>query len=332
MLTCCAAWSQQAADHLFAIIVNGGKNKLMNHERYWNDCAFLFRTLRHDYHLPQRNITLLMSDGGEPGDDQLLIGNNGFGSSLSDLDGDGQRDVFLAATMQNLSSAITDLSSRLTTDDHLFVFLMDHGGSEDEWHDSYLWLWNSEVLSDAVLAMLLGQFNVGSMNIVAGQCYSGGFIDNLAQNGRVITTACRGDELSWACPDKNYDEFVYHWTCAVAGHDDLGVPTAADSDGDGHVSMAEAFSYACDHDRRSETPQYVSQPADLGERWTFAGMLSEGSDGLSAPRLADATPQVYDLLGRPVFFTSSTPLPPLLLYLPNSPTPQLHKIIVKPKR
>ena len=326
MLTCCAAWPQQAADHLFAVIVNGGKNKLMNHERYWNDCAFLFRTLRHDYHLPQRNITLLMSDGGEPGDDQFKANKDGFGSSSADLDGDGERDVFLAATMQNLVSTMTALSSRLTADDHLFLFLVDHGGSDDQWHDSYLWLWNSEILSDAVLAMLLNQFSVGSMNIVAGQCFSGGFIDNLAQQGRVISTACRGDELSWASPDKNYDEFVYHWVCAIAGHDEQGLPTVADGNGDGYVSMAEAFSYARAHDRCDETPQYVSQPDDLGGKWTFSGMLPLGDEGISAPRQAESAAPAYDLLGRPASFYSSpfTPHP--------SPYIQQHKINVKPKR
>ena len=24
-------------DHLYAILVNGGRNRLTNHERYWND-------------------------------------------------------------------------------------------------------------------------------------------------------------------------------------------------------------------------------------------------------------------------------------------------------
>jgi hypothetical protein len=29
------------ADHLYAILVNGGRNRLTNHQCYWNDCAFL---------------------------------------------------------------------------------------------------------------------------------------------------------------------------------------------------------------------------------------------------------------------------------------------------
>ena len=81
------AQSVEAA-RLHAVIVNGGRNKLTNHERYWNDCAFLYRTLRHTYHIPQRNITVLMSDGGVQEDDMIRADGWGFRSSPTDLDGD----------------------------------------------------------------------------------------------------------------------------------------------------------------------------------------------------------------------------------------------------
>jgi hypothetical protein len=76
--------------HLYAVIVNGGRNRLTNHERYWNDCAFLYQTLRQTYHVPKRNITVLMSDGGLPYEDMLRDDGRGFISSPEDLDGDGQ--------------------------------------------------------------------------------------------------------------------------------------------------------------------------------------------------------------------------------------------------
>ena len=36
----------QEAGELYAVLLSGGRNRLTNHERYWNDCAFLYRTLR----------------------------------------------------------------------------------------------------------------------------------------------------------------------------------------------------------------------------------------------------------------------------------------------
>ena len=118
--------------------------------------------------------------------------------------------------------------------------------------------------------ILMSLFDIGSINILMGQCYAGGFIDNLMYDRMVITTACGGHEQSWTCPDRPYDEFVYHWICAVNGADEMGNPVDADSNGDGEVSMAEAFEYAKSHDRVNETPLFVSQPQDLGSRWSFS--------------------------------------------------------------
>lgn len=301
LFSLCRLAAQDGSVH--AVIVSGGMNKLMNQERYWNDCSFLYKALLNDYHIPRQNITLLISDGGAPGDDQLRSDGGGLTSSSADLDGDGMRDVYLAATMQNMVSVLSALSNKLTADDHFFLFLIDHGGSDDKQTSSYLWLWNSEKLYDKVLASLIGLFNVATVNIVAGQCYSGGFIDDLAATGRIVSTACRGNELSWNCTDRLYDEFVYHWTCAIAGHDEAGAPVNADTNDDGRVTMFEAFAYARSHDRRDETPQFSATPYELGQRWTFDGILLPEDDGIDPVTYdAAALPStgIFDLAGRPV--------------------------------
>ena len=193
---------------LYAVIVNGGRNKLTNHERYWNDCAFLYRTLRHTYHIPQRNVTVLMSDGGAKEDDMIRADGWGFRSSPTDLDGDGQPDVDNPAKREILVSVLYDLSKKLTTDDHLFLFIVDHGGSTDHQSDSFIWLWNDEKMEDYALALLLRLFNVASMNILMGQCYSGGFMEELAREGRVMSTSCCGNEQSWASPN----DLCHQWS------------------------------------------------------------------------------------------------------------------------
>ena len=271
------------ADHLHAVLVNGGRNRLTNHERYWNDCAFLYRTLRQTFHIPKRNITVLMSDGGNPGEDMLRDDGRGFETSPIDLDGDNQSDVDYPATREVLVNVMINMSRRLTSDDHLFLFIVDHGGSTDRLSDSFIWLWNDDKLEDFTLASLIGLFQAASINVLMGQCYSGGFIDNLMLNGLVIATACGGDEQSWVSPDRPYDEFLYHWTCAVNGADTEGNTVAADADGDGQVSMAEAFEYARSHDRVNETPQYGSWPIELGEQWTFTN-ANNGTLGIKEVR------------------------------------------------
>lgn len=276
-------------EHLYAVIINGGRNKLTNHERYWNDCSFLYQTLRHVYRIPKRNITVMMSDGGNPEEDLLKADLRGFISSPVDLDGDGLQDVDYPATEQALNHVLVKLSRELTADDHLFIFIVDHGGSHDHESDSFIWLWNDIQLSDRHFGLLISLFDIGSINILMGQCYSGGFIDNLMYDRLIITTACGGDEQSWTSPDKTYDEFVYHWTCAVNGADELGNPINADTDGDGEVSMAEAFEYARSHDRVNETPLFVSQPDDLGSRWAFSNP-NNGPTDIQEELPADSEP------------------------------------------
>ena len=255
--------------HLYAVLVNGGRNRLTNHERYWNDCAFLYRTLRQTFRIPKRNITVLMSDGGNPKEDMLRADGQGFISSPTDLDGDGESDVNYPATTESFANVLLSMSRRLDEYDHLFLYFIDHGGTYDNSEDSFIWLWNDERLNDYYLASLLKRLKVGSINILMGQCYSGGFVSDLMGEGLIVATACSGREQSSKCPDRSYDEFVYQWTCAVKGADEFGNAVYADTNRDGEVSMLEAFQYAQAHDRVPETPQYVSWPEQLGQQWTF---------------------------------------------------------------
>ena len=284
--------------HLYAVLLNGGRNRLTNHERYWNDCAFLYRTLRSKYHIPKRNITVLMSDGGDPKEDMLRADAQGFLSSPVDLDGDGQSDVNYPATTESFANVLLSLSRRLNEYDHLFLYVIDHGGTLDGHEDSFIWLWNDERLNDYFLASLLSRFRVGSINILMGQCYSGGFVTDLMGEGRIIATACSGREQSRICPDRPYDEFVYHWTCAIKGSDETGNPVHADTNGDGEVSMLEAFLYAQKHDRVYETPLYASWPEQLGQQWTFTHALS-GTVGISEVKMAEQeSPVIWTLSGQ----------------------------------
>ncbi len=303
---CCAVSAQETTGRVHAVIINGGMNKLMNHERYWNDCTFLYRTLREDLHFSKQDITLLISDGGEPGRDMLLADGSGFATSPADLDGDGERDVWLPATLAQVAASLTELAARLTSNDRLFLFMIDHGDFDSSIQQSYAWMWGGERLYATHLAQLLNAFHVESISLCLGLCHSGGFIDELRRENRVIATSCAENEESWACTDKPYDEFVFHWTCAVAGHDPEGNAVCADMDGDGYVSIAEAFDHASQHDRREETPQYCSTPTELGEHWFLlqgpkCGICERKNEsGMSPIR------KCYDLQGREI------PVPPVM--------------------
>ena len=130
-------------------------------------------------------------------------------------------------TRTNISRVFNILASRLTPSDHLFIYTTDHGGREFGM-DVYMNLWNNEIIRDDEFAREVNKVNAGKVNICMEQCHSGGFIDNLAANNRVIATACRYDEVSYAMSNLLYDEFVYHWTAAVSKRTPSGSSVNAD--------------------------------------------------------------------------------------------------------
>lgn len=265
-----SAREQDVADRTYAVILSGGANKNANHERYWNDCSFVFQTLVNKYGIPHEHISVIMSDGTDPADDMHAIGG-GYKSSPLDLDFDGVPDIRYAATKANVQQVLSGLSGSLKADDHLFFYVIDHGGSYDKISQSYINLWGNEKLQDYELADYLSPMINDSVtvNVVLGQCFSGGFIGELTEVGCVVAAASMGSENSWACWNKPYDEFVYLWTSAINQATPDGTAVNSDADGNGQVSMAEAFAYAEMNDRLPETPQYISTPVTVGQGLSF---------------------------------------------------------------
>lgn len=260
-----------AAERTYAVILSGGVNKNSNYVRYWNDCSFIYQTLVKKYGVPKDNINVIMSDGTDPAADMKLM-DLSYVSSPLDLDGDSYDDIEYSATRTNVQSVLNSLSSTLQKDDHLFIFVIDHGGSTDGITHSYINLWGNEKLYDYELANWLTPFtdNYVNVNVVLGQCFSGGFIDDLTMNGCVVATACTGSEYSWACNNLIYDEFVYQWTSAVNNARPNGGYVYSDTDNNGVVTMLEAFEYAKNNDQKpAEHPQYISTPASVGEDLGF---------------------------------------------------------------
>lgn len=248
----------------YAVIISGGGNKHSNWIRYWNDCAVIYSTLVREYAYPKDHIFVLMADGTDPEADRRLY-NNTFDSSPLDLDGDGNPDIQYAATRENISKVFDHLGKTLTSNDNLFIYTMDHGDTINKSRKEVsLILWN-EKITDHEFAKEVDKVHAGTINICMGQCFSGGFIDDLQGKNRVISTACTYNEVSKSMRDGRFDEFVYHWTAAVTGRKPASLELVnADSNYDGKVSMHEAFEYAKRNDRARETPQYSSTPTSLG--------------------------------------------------------------------
>lgn len=236
----------------YAVILSGGLNMESNEERYWNDCSFIYQTLRNRYDVPKNNIKVIMSDGTDPSED--MKSNNGeYVSSPLDLDYDGIADIEYAATKENVKNVLKSLCTKLTDKDHLLLYVIDHGGYDPQVKQSYICLWNEEKLYPGELNEWLSTGDAGYINILMGQCHSGGFVKALKGNNRIVATACSEDELSYGCEDLPFDEFVYHWTSALNGFDAEGNQVTAQTDtlptgALKPVTMIKAFEYANEHD------------------------------------------------------------------------------------
>ena len=242
-------------NNFYAVIINGGNSKLSNHIRYWNDCSYIYKTLINKYHYNSSNIYVLMSDGTSPAEDRRPDPNKlEYDSSPTDLNGDGIADIDYSATKENIISVFNTLSSKLTSNDYLFIFVTDHGDIERA--ESFMCTWNGGKLFASEFAAKVKAINTKATNIVLGQRNS----PNIC-----IATACMDIEVSYPMSNLQYDEFLYRWTFAVNN--------SGDFNGDGHISAKEAFDYAVATDIQNETPQFYGVE-DFAKKLALDGMFT----------------------------------------------------------
>jgi hypothetical protein len=129
--------------------------------------------------------------------------------------------------------------------------------------DEITFLYNdANNLLDDRLAILISPIVCKKMIIVMVQCFSGGNIYDLRwrpskfskSNNRIIVSSSGETEPAWSNAD--YGIFSYYFTSALNGATPNGTAVNADRNGDKKVSILEAFIYAQENDKSSETPQY----------------------------------------------------------------------------
>lgn len=251
-------------DNFYAVIISGGGNKANNHIRYWNDCAYIYQTLIHQYNYDPSKVFVLISDGIDPNADT----SSGTSSPI-DLDDDGATDIDYAATKTNIKNVFNQLATQLTKEDYLFIYTIDHGGIDKSRDESYLILWNNESLYASDFYSMIKPVEAKAIHIVMGQCYSGGFIDYFNGNPNIcISTACRKYEVSYAMSNLRYDEYVYYWTNSHY------LKFEADTNGDNHINALESHQYASKLDSREETPQH-HRGGLLSQRLTLSGIVPQ---------------------------------------------------------
>lgn len=287
----------------YAVLFSGGIKKAYNRIRYWNDLTFMYSTLVNKY--GYTDIIVLYADG-EGLDEQIPVHYSATQTSLETVfnllrENSTEEDfIFIFTTNHGggfyktgykiRGKTYYDLGGQVDANgdepaaDIILEkdYNLDLNGDGDKtdqvsW-DEELCSWGGSIFDDT-FHTLLANLKYVRMVIVMEQCFSGGLIADMAQGGsnRIIISAAGEYEPSRAMPPSpyNYDEFSYHFTSAINGADSKGTKVDADTNGDGKISMVEAFNYARLKDTRSETPWYE----DSGDGIPHSGKMPAHGEG-----------------------------------------------------
>jgi hypothetical protein len=236
----------------YAILFTGkGEN------RHTNDLEFLYRTLIDVYHFNSANIQVLNHDGTvnyflSSGTSQTV------GASLGNWPGDNtayRMQVSGQGTRAGFQAALNTIAGQIHSDDFLFIHTNNHGGGpcDPGISDYCMFQYNANgswvpYYVDDFISDLGVLPNFAELMVMMEQCRAGGFIDpilnqNLATKAHVATAVTEND---YSLAGADFDPFAEDWIAGVNGSypDGTGLKQTVDTNNDGRISAAEAFSYA----------------------------------------------------------------------------------------
>jgi len=121
------------------------------------------------------------------------------GRTLALVNHPGTREDRPLATLSNLRRAVAGIAARMDREeDILLLFLTSHGSAE---HELYVALDDLPLdqIEPADLGALLDAAGIRWRVLIVSACYSGGFIEPLANPQTLILTAARADRPSFGC-------------------------------------------------------------------------------------------------------------------------------------
>jgi hypothetical protein len=297
------SYSADPDPHKYAVLFSGGVDIMNAHVRYWNDLKFMYSALVGPLGFPKEHVIVLYADG--LGQDLSMPVDGaatkaGLTAAFGSLRGTTGEDDLIFTFFSNHGGGFnTDTSTDLLyggawdangdePGEALYegTYGLDLNGDGDKtdtvsW-DEELCAWqgvgDSGTILDDDLQTIMGDLVFDRMVVLTGTCFGGGLIHDMAQGGdRVLMSSAGENEFSWSRDDLNFCEFSYNFTSAIKKMDADGQAVDADTDGDGKVSMVEAFDYARAMNTSPETPWYE----DSGDGIPHSGaMPAQGEGGL----------------------------------------------------
>ncbi len=178
--------------------------------------------------------------------------------------------------LQDLHRSLTKLSTQAAKSPApLLLYFAGHGTQDEKKEEDTAYdMWDGDTLKVRAFAGEVARLprNVPVVLVMA-QCFSGAFADLLFRNGDPKGAFIDGNlagffsarkdreaaGCSYATEREDYQDFSSYFFGALCGHDRFGSAIkGADFDGDGTVSLHEAFCYALIHDRSADTPVCTS--------------------------------------------------------------------------
>ena len=287
----------------YAVLIAGGANAGSNYMRYWNDLSAMYNLLRNkgyaaaniyviyangtardasmpvNYSATHANVATAFTTlaGKVRANDTLYIMLNDHGGGFMNPSVAG----YPVGNYSGVLDTSTEEDDPATSEASVNQDLNGDGDKADSVNfDETLSLWYETMTDDEFVGEVNKITNYGKIIIQMKQCFSGGFVHDLVGPRRIVMASAGAYEPSWSEDSAgNFGEFTYWYISALRGTKlDTGTAVNADANGDGKVSILEAYNYARTNDSRPETPQFD----DSGTLPVRAGAVPAGNDGTLA--------------------------------------------------
>ena len=250
-----------------AVLISGD-TAASGYNEFWNDVVIMYRIIKARGY---NEIYVLYADGRDydcPWDK--------YKEEMTDFSAtkESVQKVFAALASGDSSLGIDAMGDN----DILFVYTFDHGSSNGN-----LCLWNSGRYSPEEMLSAMTEIKSAKKIFYMQQCFSGAFKEKFAgqlQKMAIVTAASssqyayRADTEKESYGGKTYfhGEFNWHFMTALAGQTPSGEVVGNseyDTDSSGEVEIDETFEYYNKMNSNSkQTPQYASNPTELGQSTT----------------------------------------------------------------
>ena len=249
----------------WAVILGGGftGHTSANNPSIWTECSEIYKMLCDKYSYPQNQV-------------KILYTNNNLGTDFN-LNGQPD-DKVIDFTKNEVSNVFDTLCTQMSLGDTLSIFVMTHGETVGN-DESTIVLWDGTYYYDYELATQVNRIPAGiPINVIMGQCYSGGFIDNLTHRCSYIATACAGDEVSNEAISIGRSEFYRHWLTAMNQFNTI-TNSNIDIDSNKIITFREAFTYAnSERVKDSFTPLKIETRMEAPNPFDYAETVGLSTD------------------------------------------------------